>query len=599
MLEFYLSTTNNIVKQHTSKMKFLILSLCLNVVSSILTVPNDNYSIKKCVQEIIKNAIPLDTTVVYIYNKVFDDFLPDKMQNPFLTYDISKESYTVSGYRSYDEMIILNVTSARFLKHYFNKMGKKHVWKLKSSVNRRYLVIYPSEKISELKDIFLYFLKLDVDDVIVVTYNFTLKNEAIKVFTWNPYHPSNKCGTIFNIRKEELCSSVKMIENRRKLKNFNKCNLTYSYDTNRRYERYCTEVAYVTRFVLEIMDEVLNLTIIPLQNRPINMGLYMSVRRLETCTDMSDCTDPFLRNGYIWTVPPPKKIDPMVVFKIVYKPFVWILILLTFLSTSIIWWFISYCRRSTNIASVLLNVYSLTLFGFINKIPTVLSLRIIFIAYVIYAIHIQSIFVSNLVKMLTIPQYEHGINNLEELVESDLPILIDKYDMALFQAKMANNSLYTKVTDKFRLVTFYEGIDAIRNQTALKHNSVFIIFDMLYELVQYCKPKLHIIVDSDLIGMEQRTYSTRDESPFLPTLNNIVNILIESGLINLKQMEYRRYISKFSHYYDNKLNTTEGNVVLNLDHVYPVFVFWALGLTTATVVFIIEVVTYIISKKYC
>ncbi|KAF5301965.1 hypothetical protein FQA39_LY10535 [Lamprigera yunnana] len=345
-----------------------------------------------------------------------------------------------------------------------------------------------------------------------------------------------------------------MIENRRKLKNFNKCNMTYWFNANRRYKKYSTEVAYVTRFVLDIMDEVLNLTIVPLHSGAINKGLYMYVSRLETCTDMTHCTDPFLRNAYIWTVPPPRRINPMVVFKIVYKPFVWILILLTFLSTSIIWWFISYCTRTTNFASALLNVYSLTLFGFISKIPTGLSLRVIFIAYVIYAIHIQSIFVSNLVKMLTIPQYEHGINNLEELVESDLPILIDKYDMQLFKAKMPNNSLYTKVTNKFRLVSYYEGLVAIRNQTTLEHNSVFVIFDVLYESVQEYKTKLNTIVDNELIGMEQRTYGTKYGSPYLLILNNIVNMLLESGLINLKQMEFKSHIKE-----ENLLNTFDPN----------------------------------------
>ncbi|KAF5306071.1 hypothetical protein FQA39_LY09049 [Lamprigera yunnana] len=393
-----------IVKQQTSKMKLLILCLCLNVVSSILTVPKENYSVKKCVQEIIKNAVPLDTTVLYVYDKTFDDVLPDKIQNPFVTYDISKEGHTVSGYRNYNEMIILNVKSTRFLQHYFDKM-REHVWK--SSAKRRYLIIYPSEEVSKLKNIFLRFLELDVDNVIVITYNFTSKEEAIKVFTWNPYDPSNTCGTIFNIKKEEACSSVKMIENRRKLKNYNKCNMTYWFDTDRRYERYNTEVAYVTRFFLELMHQALNVTIVPKkQSRSANKGLYMR---------------------------------------------------------------------------------------------------------------------------------------------------------------------------------------AVRNQTALEHNSVFIVFDVLYETVQKYKPKLHVIVDSKLIGEEQRTYFTKYESPFLDILNNMVNILLESGLINLKQMEYKRYISEFAHYYDNKLNTTEGNVVLSLDHVYPIFVFWILGLTVATVVFIIEV----------
>ncbi|KAF5278964.1 hypothetical protein FQA39_LY05642 [Lamprigera yunnana] len=521
-------------------MKLLILSLCLNVVSSILTVPKENDCVKKCVQEIIKNAVPLDTTVLYVYDKTFGDVLPDKLQHPFVTFDISKQNYGVRGYKSYDEMVILNLKSAKFLKMYFEKM-RKHVWKLKSSARRKYLIISSSENVSELKEIFLHFLQSDVDDVIIITYNSTLEKKAMKVFTWDPYHPSNKCGTIFNFRKEESCSSIKMIENRQKMKNFNKCKMTYVYDDGRRYVRYRTEVAYVTRYFLQILDKALNVTIVSLQRDWKGyVGLHIRVHRLETCSLDYPCTVPYLRNGYIWTVPPPKIIHPMVVFKIVYKTFVWIMILLAFLLTAIVWWFMSYCNRTIDFTSALLNVYSLTLFGFINKIPTFLPLRVIFIAYVIYAIHVQSVFTSNLVKMLTIPQYERGITNLEELAASDLPILIDDWNMRLFRAKGKNNSLYTNLTNKYRMVSFSAGVSAIRNQTALEHNSVFMIFDLLYELVQAYIPKIHIVVDSTLIGPEQRTFLTKAESPLLPIVNNIVNIFLESGLINLKKSEYKR-----------------------------------------------------------
>ncbi|KAF5306112.1 hypothetical protein FQA39_LY09090 [Lamprigera yunnana] len=239
--------------------------------------------------------------------------------------------------------------------------------------------------------------------------------------------------------------------------------MTYWYDADRRYKRYYTEVAYVTRYFLEILGETLNVTIVPMQAKP-----------------------------------------------------------------------------------------------------------------------------------------KANITPTEELAASDLPILIDKFNMGLFNKdKVQNNSLYTKLTNKFRLVPFDEGLSAIRNQTALEHNSVFIIFDLMYELMQKYKPKLHVIVDDTLLGIQQRAYTTKAESPFLPTVNNIVNIYLESGLINLKQMEYKRYINKFAHYYDNKLNTTEGNVVLSLNHMYSVFAFWAFGLTFATVVFIVEVLTHIILKKYC
>ncbi|KAF5278945.1 hypothetical protein FQA39_LY05623 [Lamprigera yunnana] len=649
-------------------MKLLILSLCFNLVSSILTVPNEKNSVKKCVQEIIKNAISFDTMVLYVYDKTFDDVLPDKMQNPFLTYDISKKMYTVSGYRSYNEIIILNIKSASFLKLYFNKM-RKHILKFESSLKRRYLIISSSEEVAELKNIFLHFLDIDVDDVIVITNNFTSKKEAIKVFTWNPYHPSNKCGTIFNFKKEESCSSVKKIENRRKLKNFNKCNMTFGYDTNRRYERYCTEVAYLTRFFLELMHQALNVTIIPkkgstganmvlFQAKMPNNSLYTKVTDKFRVVSFYEGIDAILNQTAL------EHNSVFIIFDMLYElvqnskpklhiivdseligaeqrayltknesPFLHILndIVSTFLESGLINLKQMEYKRYINIdvddVIVITNnftskkeaikVFTWNPYHPSNKCGTIFNFKKEESCSSVKKIENRRKLKNfNKCNMTfgydTNRRYERYCTEVAyltrfflELMHQALNVTIipkkgsTGANMVLFQAKMPNNSLYTKVTDKFRVVSFYEGIDAILNQTALEHNSVFIIFDMLYELVQNSKPKLHIIVDSELIGAEQRAYLTKNESPFLHILNDIVSTFLESGLINLKQMEYKRYISKFAHHYDNKLNTTEGNVVLSLNHVYPVFVFWVLGLTTAIVVFIIEVLTHFISKKYC
>ncbi|KAF5287645.1 hypothetical protein FQA39_LY15848 [Lamprigera yunnana] len=176
--------------------------------------------------------------------------------------------------------------------------------------------------------------------------------------------------------------------------------------------------------------------------------------------------------------------------------------------------------------------------------------------------------------------------------------LINPRDVRLFGAELKDNLLYNKLTEKFRPSSNKDCMSALMNKTILEHNSVFLLFDVLYDVIQKHNPKFNFIIDSSLLGEEKRIFSTKPGTHFSDNINNIVTILLESGIMDIKRKEYKRYLTNFSYCFHNKPDDAEEPVVLSLVHVYPVFVYWGFGLIVATVVFMGELVVNIVIMKF-
>ncbi|KAF5299908.1 hypothetical protein FQA39_LY19163 [Lamprigera yunnana] len=547
-------------------MRFLLVLSYLTIVTCYLTIIEKNLNAKTCMKDVLK-SVGTETTIVYVYKKVFKDILPEKLEHPLLTIDISKKIHRNSKYKIYNEIVILNLKNASLIQNYLRVLEQNGLWNAKSSFRRRYLIVYPSKKASELKNIFKYFFKSYIIDVIVMVHD--LKGNT-KMFTWDPYHPSNKCGTKFNMKTHSSCSLFKLSAIRR-MQQFNKCNFTFAYYSDRETNRKKTRVAYVTGFILDEVSKNMNVTVILKYCPHCYPGeLHLHLNSLKECESVTSCTAPFERSVYYWTVPQRKLIDPLEVFKIVFKTQVWILILLTFILTSVIWWLISLCTEKTNFTSALL----------------------------------KSIFTSNLVKLLTNVHYEPAIETLEQLAQSDLPIVMYAGSIGIFRNMERNDSLYMKIANKTHVVSWDHYMKSLFNETILEYNSVFLKTNLLQEMIINYNIKMRVISDDTLLGAHQYMFGTKIGSHLIKPAHKITTTLLEAGLINLKASEFNRNIKKFEYKCKGESNDN-GNSrepkALSLTHVYPIFVIWGMGLICATAVFIMEHICHAIdkcSKKY-
>ncbi|KAF5280779.1 hypothetical protein FQA39_LY18003 [Lamprigera yunnana] len=121
---------------------------------------------------------------------------------------------------------------------------------------RTFIIVFPLEKLQSWTELFSTLWKMQIIDMIIVTYN--SYDDLVSVFTSDPYHESNKCGQIADFMQEHKCENVRTIENRRILKKYNFCNLT-QYHSNIENDY---KIDTPANFIVKTTCAALNLTLI-------------------------------------------------------------------------------------------------------------------------------------------------------------------------------------------------------------------------------------------------------------------------------------------------------------------------------------------------
>ncbi|KAF5280819.1 hypothetical protein FQA39_LY17966 [Lamprigera yunnana] len=453
----------------------------------------------------------------------------------------------------------------------------------------------------ELQMMFKLLWLHNIIDVIFLFYN----ENFIELVTANPQHPSNKCEGALNHYTKYLCNStsVKTIRFPKPLRKYHNCNLTYYYfDKNVDLPRYATALTFTTYFLLNSIQEILNINIIFADyktvstRKPPKFILYMH-NFFKCARSKNTCSVPYFQSGYLWTVPPPKLIHPLSAFKIIFKENVWILILLTFIITSVSWWLISGSRTMNAFFGILIDIYSLTIFGLLNRIPTQLPLRIVFLAYVYYSIHIQSVFTSNLVRLLTVPQFEAKITSLTELANSQYSILAFEPYYNFFTKQNESRLVIKQIVKKLVYISDEQLSFVMTNKETFKNYATVIMTNDYYTIMAELQTKINTIIDNSISGLEKNTLTGKLGCYTIPSINKVISILLESGLITYQETIYKQK-KKSLDVYMNNITTSTDPIVINLTHIYPVFVFLAAGLIIATTVFFLELLTYYVINKY-
>ncbi|KAF5284963.1 hypothetical protein FQA39_LY16918 [Lamprigera yunnana] len=534
----------------------LLAVLFFHTISCSLTVSQEKFTLKTCVQNIIKNYINVDTTVLYVYNKTSDNILPQGMQNPIITMN-SRNIIIPSKYKGYELLIIIN-TRPMNLKQFKVDLGPiQGLWKEDSLIRRHYLIICSLKETRLLKNVFFYFWKKHILDVIIMAYDFDFKNDSIMVVTSDPHHNLNLCGTALNYVEQRTCQTIQPVRGSRTFKKLNFCNITYIVKSkSQSWEKHSSEQTFVSRFVVDTIIKALNVTFTLKEQSNVNLDgdeFKFRTSELRNCFyKFRSCGPTYTKNIFVCSVPSAKRMSSMEVFKITFKPIVWMLILVFFLLTSIIWWFISKLEYGGNFSYTLLNVYSITLFGSLNRTPTYVPLRFMFIAYVMYAVHIQVGITSNLINLLTRPQYHPSIKSIEELSQSDLSIWIDESYGVYFQGG-DDAIVHRKLKEKCYFVDSRRYTDALYIEETYEKYSVFFMMKFLQHVIQNKKIKMNLLMNDPILPNQPSALATKSGSYLIFSLNRIVNILLESDLIGYQEKEYHKYIRQFSHEQINEL----------------------------------------------
>ncbi|KAF5304120.1 hypothetical protein FQA39_LY01905 [Lamprigera yunnana] len=553
----------------------LLIMLCFKIVNLELIVPKEKDDLKQCVHNLIGNISNGYRTVLFYSDNSYDYGFYNSTEISFMNMDARKNIYNYTNYRMGKEVIVLSISRTKQFVKYIKTMYEVGLWSYKSTRIRRFIIILPFKEQWQLRDtLFPYLWELQMVDVVLLYHD----EKNIKLYTSDPENPANECGVEAKFMIWYECNQVEKIKFPKFWRNHKNCDLIYWNQQQIQRIQYINEMFFKAFFVLETARQRLNFTIVESKKRNIT-----KVHSL-----------PFVSNGLIWIVPAPNIIHALEVFKIIFKQIVWILILVSFIFVSIVWWSVSKCKQHISFVASLLDIYSATLFGSINRIPPFLSLRLIFTAYVLYTVHIQTAFTSNLIPLLTIPQYDHSITSLKELAQSQLPILTHAKMYLVFNQKEKYDCTYENLKNKVVVVNQSYILDCITNKEILRNSSILITKLDLDIIIKMKGVKSHYIKDEKFLQYLTMSSLVSNPGSYLFTpIKKILSILLESGIMDYQQRNYENQMKNYSSYYadDTKL-IDEENVVLTMEHVYPIFVYWGIGLIISIVVFILEILIY-------
>ncbi|KAF5307464.1 hypothetical protein FQR65_LT06819 [Abscondita terminalis] len=364
------------------------------------------------------------------------------------------------------------------------------------------------------------------------------------------------------------------------------CNLLNSNPTSMD-----TPTNFISEFFMETIALKLNMCFVEDANTDVSRSTVSVQRFLLIYTrDVGLFTLPFYYDDAIWIVPSPQRLPPIAVLKIVFKPLLWVFIVLAFALTSVVWWLLITFFKiddTNNLYNIIFSLYSITLLGFTNDRPTSWILRYLLITYIIYAMHIQTAFNSNLVQILTIDHYKPSIKTLQDLADSSVPIIVFDSVYTWISGVDTANTLHRRIYSKMINLTTKTVCDKIINEGLTNYASFWtgIMFNW-FKRLKHITPSY--FVDNSFSGTMQVMFTGQSTANLWPVFSKAVTHLIETGFAEERNKKFKEYEKK-SEYRLGLLNLmNEDKIVITMEHLCSVFVLWCLGLCLSTIVFLTE-----------
>ncbi|KAF5286794.1 hypothetical protein FQR65_LT02212 [Abscondita terminalis] len=547
-----------------------LLLICTFVISNVnCGWKFDDYNtndLHKCLNRVIKHVFTEDETLLILSLTSFN--YSNGVTNPHILFS-TEEFCSFKPFIYFKMGIVLHTNGTENIKENLHYLLKTKLINRNLNANVKWIIVTPRQSI---RNYFIEFWNNGINNLVVLQYDLMNGDSSLQLYMSDPQAVPNNCGKDFNLLSKQSCYSKIIIEFPQILRKYTNCTFTYvsvsKFNDN-------SQVGYVVSdFVMNQITNHLNSNfdnIVKNDETQLMVGAHF-LRYM----DFKASSTIFYCAKAIWAVPKPKRIPLVFVVKIMFKKSVWVLIALSFFLTAIVWWlFLKYknVNNECDFTLILLNVWETTLFGSVNRLPVLWILRLLILSYALYCIHTQAIFNSKIVEILTIPQYEHGIQNVDELAESNLKIVISRLTMeSVFEIiyEFDTNHRYQKIyqlmhpikddhifkvffdcISKDQCAAFFIGSESYLNKT---------IFEIS-----------HIIEDNSVIGSMAYSFGTLRHNYLSLTFNKIVYNLVESGIIDHFVMSIKKF--------EIVSLVEEEPLPLTVDQLYIIFIFWA-GLFT-------------------
>ncbi|KAF5302092.1 hypothetical protein FQR65_LT08642 [Abscondita terminalis] len=520
-------------------MKNIHLLLLINV--CIIAAFNQFYKTKHqlqfCVSQVISQIFDESSTVVNVFSD--QNMISNINELSHIAVNVSNEIKGV--YDKYASNYILQAETINMIKFSLdNIILNGHLSNWPQSKRGRFIIITEEQDISA---IFNWMWGFFIIDLVVLKYDDVIQN--FLMHTSSPFLRENDCGLEANKIQRQICSSDAVIIFPEIIKNYNKCFYIYGvYDAKDINQ--VTPLFSSLKLTLEAIETILNITIHVVEINPgehdhIKFGIrhYFGSGLFDLTLD--DMTTIFFYDDFLWFGTKAEKH-----LNTFFTPFsikTWILIVIVFVLILIIWWLslILHKLNAHKLETFFESFSQITslLFGVaLPVIPKPICIKFIILPYLLYTIHIQTAYTSDMINNLVIPQYEHNINNIDDLAKSDFPIFIqnEKFD-AYFTEDVDNFETYTRIKRKLIAI---QNIDETKNYTFKKF--FFFSENYLHSLRTNSNNRkiTNTFVSNDVSGSFRMAFFMQRGNYLLPSLNRVITFLHEFGFY-LKAYEYGDY----------------------------------------------------------
>lgn len=252
--------------------------------------------------------------------------------------------------------------------------------------------------------------------------------------------------------------------------------------------------------------------------------------------------------------------------------------LLTYFAVSCIWWMFSKVAGGFDeLQDSFFNMFALTIGAIVPVMPKLSFLKILMHIYILYSMNMITCFQAHLSSILTNPPLEDTINNVEELANSDRPILLYGFDVEFI--KGANATAAKKLYDRHISAALTEED---RTQKILKEHCAS-IGNKIYSQRDNYRNRLKFL-GSDFLRQFEFTFVFKKNNPYYEPINALINILVEHALPHVPM---NKFISRIG-----ERETKSENITLSLLHFEGAFILFMIGIVLSTLIFLIEIIIF-------
>uniref|UniRef100_A0A1Y1K8X7 Ionotropic glutamate receptor C-terminal domain-containing protein n=1 Tax=Photinus pyralis TaxID=7054 RepID=A0A1Y1K8X7_PHOPY len=556
---------------------FLISSTCN------ISLKNNPTPWKICVEKVIQTIFG-DETLHCVFNESMD-LLPSNIRNPRVVINISNPIPRMN--RVVAKNFILEVGNLDFLKKFLNSFRFVGIWTEYEPVNARLLVI--TDHLWRVEMIFSLLWRHGFTYVAVLVIN---KDEdgRSSLFTANPYDVQNHCGYVPHTIHVQRCDYEITDPIERPIRNYHGCSVVFHFTMLTQYSDKFDRKS----FTISMVVEMLNVTLDQSQKSQAKIGLRdeLLVSGIKGGYRMSHV---YTRDIIVWIVPPTTAISALEILAVNFDLEVWILVSVIFAIFTMAWYVLD--KFKTSLGEIVLKTFGITLFGSTSRITQSSKLRFVILCYIIYSVHIQTAYVSNLMRLMSSPPRRQPIRNLKELLEADIPMCMDSSATYVSNSHMVPEirKIYDKIVVRSCPIRSHDPRVLLERWSARPNFSIAIPLKTLHALALDLRLRIpNYFIDKHILPPLMQTFAYGRSGSIIDSLNIIIDRLIDSGL-------YDKLDRDRSSYDDSKrreLPQDEEVVALSLEHLNGIFIVFCFGMVLSIMAFIGERIAHRFSMSH-